>query len=108
LRNPAASFTSERPLGSRPAHGLTRNRPAAGPYEFDDIDYDAESDKPQPAADSERTPEGHIVRYDELDRVIGVTIVGARDLSARMAVFAHAPAPIGHRRPVQLAAARAA
>jgi len=58
-----------------------------GPYEFDDVDYDAESDvlylsvgKPQPAADSEETPEGHIVRYDEHDRVIGVTIVGARDL----------------------------
>jgi len=58
-----------------------------GPYEFDDIDYDAEGDvlylsvgEPQPAADSEETPEGHIVRYDEHDRVIGVTIVGARDL----------------------------
>jgi uncharacterized protein YuzE len=58
-----------------------------GPYEFDDVDYDAESDvlylsigEPQPAADSAATPEGHIVRYDEHDRVIGVTIVGARDL----------------------------
>jgi uncharacterized protein YuzE len=58
-----------------------------GPYEFDDIDYDAQSDvlylsvgKPQPAADSEETPEGHIVRYDGQDRVIGVTIVGARNL----------------------------
>jgi uncharacterized protein YuzE len=58
-----------------------------GPYEFDDVDYDAESDvlylsvgEPQPAADSEETPEGHIVRYDEHDRVIGITIVGAAAL----------------------------
>jgi uncharacterized protein YuzE len=58
-----------------------------GPYEFDDVDYDVASDvlylslgTPQVAADSEETPEGHIVRYDEHDRVIGVTIVGARGL----------------------------
>jgi len=61
-----------------------------GPYAFDDVDYDAESDvlylsagAPQPAADSEETPEGHIVRYDDQDRVIGVTIVGARELIAQ-------------------------
>jgi uncharacterized protein YuzE len=36
--------------------------------------------EPQPAADSEETLEGHIVRYDEHDRVIGFTIVGARVL----------------------------
>lgn len=61
-----------------------------GPYEYDDVDYDAESDvlylavgAPQPATDSEETPEGHIVRYDEHDRVIGVTIVGAHDLLAQ-------------------------
>jgi hypothetical protein len=29
---------------------------------------------PQPAADSEETPEGRIVRYDEHDRVIGGTL----------------------------------
>ncbi len=58
-----------------------------GPYAFDDVDYDAKSDvlylsigAPQPAADSEETPEGHIVRYDARNRVIGITIVGARDL----------------------------
>lgn len=61
-----------------------------GPYEFDDVDYDAESDvlylsigEPQPAADSEETAEGHIVRYDACDRVIGVTIVGAGNLLAQ-------------------------
>lgn len=61
-----------------------------GPYEFDDVDYDAESDvlylsigEPQPAADSEETAEGHIVRYDGHDRVIGVTIVGAGNLLAQ-------------------------
>lgn len=58
-----------------------------GPYEFDDVDYDAESDvlylsagAPRPATDSEETPEGHVVRYDDHDRIIGVTIVGVREL----------------------------
>jgi len=60
-----------------------------GPYAFHDVDYDAESDvlylsagAPQPAADSEETPEGHIVRHDSQGRIIGVTIVGARELIA--------------------------
>jgi uncharacterized protein YuzE len=58
-----------------------------GPYAFDDVAYDAESDvlylsvgAPQPAADAQETAEGHIVRYDEHDRVVGLTIVGAREL----------------------------
>ena len=61
-----------------------------GPYEFDDVDYDVEGDvlylsigEPRPAADSEETAEGHVVRYDAHDRVIGVTIIGAGKLLAR-------------------------
>jgi uncharacterized protein YuzE len=75
------------------AHGFRKEHPRIGPYAFDDVDYDAESDVlylsigiPQPAADSGETPEGHIIRYDEHDRVIGVTIVGARDLLDRNGV----------------------
>ncbi len=56
-----------------------------GPYTFDDVVYDAEGDvlymsigKPRPAYDSPETLEGHIVRYDENYRVIGVTIVSAK------------------------------
>jgi uncharacterized protein YuzE len=56
-----------------------------GPYIFDDVAYDAEGDvlymsigEPRPAHDSPPTPEGHVVRYDENDEVIGVTIVSAK------------------------------
>lgn len=61
-----------------------------GPYAFDDVDYDAESDvlylsigKPRPAYDAPETPEGHGVRYDEHEEVIGVTIVGAKQALER-------------------------
>jgi uncharacterized protein YuzE len=33
---------------------------------------------PTKAASSEETQEGHVVRYDEAGRVIGLTIVNAR------------------------------
>lgn len=53
-----------------------------GPYTFDHVTYDAEGDvlylaigEPRDAADSEETPEGHVVRYDDQDRVIGVSLV---------------------------------
>jgi uncharacterized protein YuzE len=56
-----------------------------GPYTFDDVAYDAEGDvlymsigQPRPAHDSPPTPEGHIVRYDDNNEVIGVTIVSAK------------------------------
>lgn len=61
-----------------------------GPYTFDDVVYDAEGDvlymsigKPRPAVDAPPTPEGHIVRYDERDEVIGVTLVNAKWLLDR-------------------------
>jgi uncharacterized protein YuzE len=87
-----------------------------GPYEFDDVDYDVESDvlylsdgEPQPATDSEETPEGHIVRYDDHDRIIGITIVGARNLLAQDGAVA---LTLPHRsviaNPRELAAALAA
>jgi uncharacterized protein YuzE len=61
-----------------------------GPYTFDDVVYDARGDvlymsigKPRPAADSPPTPEGHIVRFDANDELIGVTIVNAKWLLER-------------------------
>jgi uncharacterized protein YuzE len=58
-----------------------------GPYAFDDVEYYAEGDvlylsigAPQPAADYDDTLEGHVLRLDERDHVIGLTIVGAREL----------------------------
>ncbi|MBI3974652.1 MAG: DUF2283 domain-containing protein [Chloroflexi bacterium] len=56
-----------------------------GNLSFDHASYDAASDvlylhigKPRPAEDAEETAEGHVLRYDEHGRVIGVTVVNAR------------------------------
>lgn len=54
--------------------------------EFDYASYDKDADvlylsigTPGPATGVE-TPEGHVVRYDEDGRVVGLTIIGARAL----------------------------
>lgn len=56
-----------------------------GPYDFDHITYDGEGDvlylsvgEPREAADSQETPEGHVVRYDNDECIIGVSLVNAR------------------------------
>jgi uncharacterized protein YuzE len=56
-----------------------------GEYTFGHVAYYAEGDvlymaidKPRHAYDSAETAEGHIVRYDENYKVIGVTIVSAK------------------------------
>jgi uncharacterized protein YuzE len=61
-----------------------------GSLDFDNASYDAVGDvlylhigEPQAAGESEETPEGHVVRYDEDGRVIGVTLVSARWLMDR-------------------------
>jgi len=61
-----------------------------GPYTFDHVSYDEDGDvlylsigAPQEAADSEETPEGHIVRYDDQEQVIGLTLVNAKWLLNR-------------------------
>ena len=52
---------------------------------FEHGDYDAAADvlylhvgAPREAADAAETPEGDIVRFDEHDQVIGLTIVNAK------------------------------
>jgi uncharacterized protein YuzE len=61
-----------------------------GPYTFDHASYDAAGDvlylsigEPRDAADSEDTPEGHIVRYDEHEQVVGLTLVNTKWLLER-------------------------
>jgi len=61
-----------------------------GPYTFDHISYDADGDvlylsigQPRAAADAEETPEGHVVRYDDSDQVVGITLVNAKWLLDR-------------------------
>jgi uncharacterized protein YuzE len=61
-----------------------------GDLEFDHVNYDSRADvlylsagEPREPARQEATPEGHLVRYDETDRVIGITIVNAKWLLER-------------------------
>jgi uncharacterized protein YuzE len=61
-----------------------------GPYEFDQVSYDGEGDvlylqrgEERLAAHTFGTPEGHAVRFDENDEVIGITIVNAKWLLER-------------------------
>jgi uncharacterized protein YuzE len=69
-----------------------------GPHEFDHIRYDARRDvlylsvgKPQAAADSLVTPEGHVVRFDAQREVIGITIINAKWLTERNEVSISLP-----------------
>lgn len=61
-----------------------------GPYTFDHVSYDEDRDvlylsigEPREAADSEETPEGHVVRYDDREEIIGLTLVNAKWLLDR-------------------------
>jgi uncharacterized protein YuzE len=61
-----------------------------GRLTFDHASYDRQGDvlylhvgEPEPAAEAEETPEGHVVRYDANGRLIGLTIVNARWLLER-------------------------
>jgi uncharacterized protein YuzE len=63
---------------------------AIGPLSFDRADYDTDSDvlylhvgDPQPG-EGEETPEGHVIRYAPgTTNVIGLTVLGARELLRR-------------------------
>lgn len=61
-----------------------------GNLTFDHATYDADGDvlylhigERQAAADSEQTPEGHVLRFDAEQRIIGLTIINARWLLER-------------------------
>jgi uncharacterized protein YuzE len=61
-----------------------------GHLTFDNASYDADGDvlylhvgERQEAADSEQTPEGHVLRFDEDGKIIGLTIISAKWLLTR-------------------------
>jgi uncharacterized protein YuzE len=61
-----------------------------GPLTFDHTSYDEQGDvlylhvgQRQAAADSEQTPEGHVLRFDASGKIIGLTIINAKSLLER-------------------------
>jgi uncharacterized protein YuzE len=61
-----------------------------GPLTFDQATYDEDGDvlylhvgQRQEAADSEQTPEGHVLRFDAAGAIIGLTIINAKWLLER-------------------------
>ncbi|MBV9334728.1 MAG: DUF2283 domain-containing protein [Solirubrobacterales bacterium] len=61
-----------------------------GPLTFNHASYDASGDvlylhisERQAAADSEQTPEGHVLRFDAAGKIIGLTIINAKWLLDR-------------------------
>lgn len=61
-----------------------------GPYEFDHVSYDRDGDvlylsrgEQREAVDTFGTPEGHAVRRNGQDEIIGITIVNAKWLLER-------------------------
>ena len=58
-----------------------------GSTTFDRVDYDADADvlylhvgDPSSAVDFDESPEGHALRFDAAGQLVGVTIVGPRQL----------------------------
>lgn len=63
---------------------------SVGPYTFDNVSYDAEADvlylhvgEPSTAAAFDESPEGHPLRFDVEQNLVGVMIVGAKRLVKR-------------------------
>ncbi len=61
-----------------------------GPLTFDHASYDEQGDvlylhvgQRQAAADSEQTPEGHVLRFDASGKIIGLTLINAKWLLDR-------------------------
>ena len=61
-----------------------------GPLTFDHATYDEQGDvlylhigQREAAADSEQTPEGHVLRFDAAGKIIGLTIINAKWLLER-------------------------
>ena len=56
-----------------------------GDTEFDRVSYDQDADvlylhvgDPEAAVEFDASSEGHALRYDQLDRLVGITILNAR------------------------------
>jgi len=91
-RRPAAeTCVQARPAdGRRPFLSAEQVQVVVGTLSFDRADYDAGNDvlalrigEPR-SADGEETPEGHFLRYAPgTDRVVGLTLIGARGLLER-------------------------
>jgi uncharacterized protein YuzE len=72
-----------------------------GSVVFDNVTYDREADvlylhvgDPATAVDFEESPEGHALRYDAADQLVGITIVNAKwllDQDGRVTVTAGEP-----------------
>jgi YD repeat-containing protein len=72
-----------------------------GKVVFDNVAYDREADvlylhvgDPAAAVDFDESPEGHALRYDATDRLVGITIVNAKrllDRDGRVTVTAGEP-----------------
>jgi len=61
-----------------------------GPLTFDHASYDEQGDvlylhigQRQAAADSQQTPEGHVLRFDAVGKIIGLTLINAKWLLER-------------------------
>jgi uncharacterized protein YuzE len=61
-----------------------------GPLTFEHASYDVQGDvlylhvgERQAAAESEQTPEGHVLRFDAAGKIIGLTIINAKWLLER-------------------------
>lgn len=61
-----------------------------GPYEFDEVSYDSDGDvlylrrgERREAVETFSTPEGHAVRMNNSQQIIGITIVNAKWLVER-------------------------
>lgn len=84
-------------------------------YAFDNVTYDAEGDvlymsigDPQPASEALEAPEGHAVRFDAEQKVIGVTIINAKwylEKEGDIKVTLPTTAAIADRREVEAAIA---
>ena len=78
-----------------------------GPFEFDHVNYDEQRDvlylsvgEPRKAADALVTPEGHVVRLDSENGIIGLTLINAKwladdgDLSVSLPIFKEQLEPV--------------
>jgi uncharacterized protein YuzE len=75
------------PFSTRHEQRKTRSVVSFGPYTFENVSYDAEIDvlylhkgEPSTAVDFDESPEGHALRFDVEQNLVGVAIVGVKRL----------------------------